>query len=314
MAELIAILEDLPPPTPIAPLTTDVMGQFSFRDLDAGSYTLDVAKSGYTLLQPDPKQEYSAADAPIKLAYGGDQRKVELRLTRLGSIHGRIRDFDGKPAAGVPVQALLRDSLRWQIIEETRTDSNGAYQLDAVVPGSCIVAAGAAIALTSLFETQNSPDGEYAHAFYADSSSPETAATLVVKGGDRLTADFTLNPARRHRIRGKVVIALDKSWPTSVTSTLASKAPTLIARRSSAGESTLIHYNPRDGSFEVDDLLPGLYTISMTARRPSNEADMPRFKPAPKEDFQELAGSVTVVISDSDVEQAGITLELKPFK
>jgi hypothetical protein len=122
----------------------------------------------------------------------------------------------------------------------------------------------------------------------------ERAARILV-GGSEVTADFTLSPEQRRRIRGRVVEQTNGSWPTAVTATLRSVAPTGIERGNFAADNALIRYERRDGTFEISDLLPGAYTISINSRSSTVDAEP-------------IGGSITVVVGDADVEGEVIVL------
>jgi hypothetical protein len=179
-------------------------------------------------------------------------------------------------------------------VAETKSDERGDYRLDDIMPGSYILAAGAALARVPLTETLNSADGEYAFTYYPGSSTPDFTRALVIDGtGRELQADFLLSPERRHHIRGRILVERNGDHPSAVTATLRSTAPTGLLRGNFPSDNALFRYEPRNGTFEVSDLLPGQYTLSISARI---------------DDGAQIDGSTTVTIRDFDVDGEVIAL------
>jgi hypothetical protein len=291
-AEIIAEIEGRSTPSPITPVTTDAAGRFSFRELLADNYTLNVIREGYEL-QAGPNVGSDGSGLSIKMENGADINDLEVRLARRSNVSGYVRSLNGQGARGVPVQLLLPSPRNagapFKVVAETRSGERGEYRLEDIPTGSYILAAGAAIAVAPLTETLNGGEGDYGYTFYPGTSSAEFATRLVLAGKE-VNADFTLSLERRRRIRGRVVERGLPEWPTSVTATLRSITPTGIQRGDPSADNALVRYEPRDGTFEASDLLPGTYTISMRAR--SGTPGQAR----------EIGGSITVTVGDFDVD------------
>ena len=101
---------------------TDGNGDFSFYNLDNGSYTLTPSKTGYTF---SPASR-AASGGPPYHATGND-----FTGTNLSSISGRIIDGAGTPISGVTVADTAGHTAN--------TDVNGNYTLSGIAPGTYTV-------------------------------------------------------------------------------------------------------------------------------------------------------------------------------
>lgn len=73
---------------------------------------------------------------PIQALPGEKIDDIELRMTRPGTIHGRIVTSNGQPMAAVPIQASSIDYLEQQPYRpSTTSDRNGQFTLTFVRPG-----------------------------------------------------------------------------------------------------------------------------------------------------------------------------------
>jgi hypothetical protein len=119
------------PPAPPSVLT-DVRGRFVLVDLAGGQmYEVGASRSGYAPAGPR---------TTVALADGEWRRDVNLRLSRAGSIAGRVIDERGEPMVGTPVQLFFRRMLagRERLVESAvvTTDDRGVYRFALVRPGA----------------------------------------------------------------------------------------------------------------------------------------------------------------------------------
>jgi hypothetical protein len=137
------------PPAGQTPALTNSNGQFLFRALGAGRYSLSAQLGGFVLgsfgqTRPD------GPSAPIRLAEGQRLTDVTIRLWKYGVVTGRVLDEAGEPAIGMSVRVLRRTSaargVQWVPLGQVTTDDRGIYRLGSLVPGEFIVALNAGLA------------------------------------------------------------------------------------------------------------------------------------------------------------------------
>jgi hypothetical protein len=112
-----------------AAVTTDHLGKFAFRNLEAGDYRLVFESDGYVRLRGES----------LKLAAGQSLRDLAVRLTPTGVISGRVVDRSGQPIGNVPVH-LTGDTLARAVV--TRSNDRGEFRFFFVTPGEYRVSAG----------------------------------------------------------------------------------------------------------------------------------------------------------------------------
>ena len=84
---------------------TDAEGRFEFRDLPAGSFTINATKSGYVTVQYGQTRPYESG-RPIELADKQIVANADISMPRGSAISGRILDEFGEPMPDVSVTAL----------------------------------------------------------------------------------------------------------------------------------------------------------------------------------------------------------------
>jgi protocatechuate 3,4-dioxygenase beta subunit len=111
----------------------DAQGRFELRALPAGyPHALEV--------RPE-----ALADAKVKsLEFeAGRVRELEVELLRGAALRGTVRDETGTPVAGADVVAA--ESAIWgfpgEELAETKSDAQGAFALEHVAPGKCLLLA-----------------------------------------------------------------------------------------------------------------------------------------------------------------------------
>jgi protocatechuate 3,4-dioxygenase beta subunit len=191
---------------------TDAKGQFLFRNVPAGSFTLRATiggfgqTSGFSWAGLGPQVGPYLAGGygqrrpggllqPIDVADGEQVADVVITLWQGGSIDGTIRDEAGEPLVDVFVAAARRSSDgRLLNGPSVRTDDRGAYHLGTLVPGDYVIVVpqlqGAMPSATSdaLATTTNRP----LSAKLANSAAPTFTGGIAV-GGSLIGADLPTN-------------------------------------------------------------------------------------------------------------------------
>ncbi len=147
-----------PPPagsvTPLAPATTlgrfpvrvlsDATGQFVFRDLPKGSYTITGSKPGFADSGFGRRSPGETSSQALLLVDGEKRSDVTIPFWKAGSISGTVLDEAGEPAIGVQVRAFRRaivaGRVKYVVIgNTTNTDDRGVYRIASLQAGDYVV-------------------------------------------------------------------------------------------------------------------------------------------------------------------------------
>jgi protocatechuate 3,4-dioxygenase beta subunit len=126
-------------PLALAPraVMTTAGGEFVFRDLPAGRYSITASAFGYA--NNDYPRHF------VDLANSAKPSLVAVRLWKYGSIAGTVVDERGEPVAGVPVSALRRTvdagGISFRREADALSDDRGAYRIAQLSPGSYAIGA-----------------------------------------------------------------------------------------------------------------------------------------------------------------------------
>jgi hypothetical protein len=175
--------------------TTDSTGRHVFSNLPPGEYTVGGAIEGYTIPSPlRPVRVHSKGCAEVALP---------LQLDRV--LSGRISGKDGRPAAGVIVEAVPRRP-RYEnelpfAADSSTTDENGRYELRRLTTGEYYLG----ISLSRTPTLQN----PYTRWFYPGSEDPAAAALVHVSDKPEiLRFDLTVPDPQHDRVISGTVF-----WP-----------------------------------------------------------------------------------------------------
>jgi Carboxypeptidase regulatory-like domain len=181
-------------------------GRFEFKQLNPGKYGLQGAKRGFIPAAYDEHEGFSTA---IVTGTGLDTEHLVLRLSPSAVLSGKILDESGEPVRHASV-SLFREDRQvgvGRIIRSrmARTDDQGAYEFAQLDAGSYFISATAqpwyALHPRSQPDAENLPtsvdqslDAAYPVTYYGDSTEPDDATPIPIRGGDHLQADIHLNP------------------------------------------------------------------------------------------------------------------------
>jgi hypothetical protein len=128
-------------------VVADPQGQFVFRELPPGAYSIDSTAAGYVdgvYGQKRIIQIRRTLDLIRTIQITESDRLVQatIDMFRKGGISGRVVDEAGEPMVGIPLTVLARPT-DWggpvaQIAHNAQTDDRGQYHVD-VVPGDYLV-------------------------------------------------------------------------------------------------------------------------------------------------------------------------------
>jgi hypothetical protein len=224
---------------------TDAEGAFVFRDLAAGGYTVRVERNGY-LLAPD--------DRPpgISVTAGETTSGIRLKMVRAAAISGRVVDADGEPAVGANVR-IVRSAGKKGNEAYATTNDRGEYRAFQVTPGSYTVAVTYMPRAQQMQIRMQSKAAAYPTVYYP--GVPDTSQATVVQvaaGQDLQGIDLQLIRTSGVRIRGVIV-------------TPGGMPPLFVFVSLEPGGLNQVVRDPTKGEFELSNVLPGTYRMTVTA-------------------------------------------------
>jgi protocatechuate 3,4-dioxygenase beta subunit len=239
--------------------TTDKDGHFSFGNLDAGPYTLQVYANGY-VRQTYGQKAQNQPGTPIVLNAGQQKKDVLFEVTPTGTITGRIFDFDNVPLpdADVVLERFSYDGngeRTPQVVQQARTNDLGEYRLFWITPGKYYLRAELTGTMVPPFRNPNQYLGVLedvmSSMYYPGANDLSSASEIEVLPGTQLSAiDLALVRTRVFTVRGRVVSA---NPGTAFVS--------LRPRRQSGPSRTPSASTKPDGTFEIRNVISGSYIL-----------------------------------------------------
>ncbi len=192
-------------------------GKYEFTGLPAGKYSLTGAKRGFISASYEQHDEFSTA---IVTGAGIDTENLVLRLAPDAVITGKVLDEAGDPVRQATVTLYYVDHSsgvdRIHPSRAAQTDDLGEYELTPLRPGTYFLAASGkpwyavhppSAPVSSESNGQETPaidrslDVAYPVTYYPDVTDADTALPIPIRGGERVEADFHLNPVPSLRLR-----------------------------------------------------------------------------------------------------------------
>jgi protocatechuate 3,4-dioxygenase beta subunit len=259
-------------------MTTSEDGRFEFK-VSPGKYALQGAKRGFISAAYDEHEQYSTA---IVTGVGLDTENLVLRLAPSAVLSGKILDELGEPVRHAKVSLYREDRRtgvgRIQNFRSDSTDDQGAYEFASLDAGTYFISAtatpwyalhpvsshrpGAENLATSV---DHALDAAYLITYYGDSTAPDDATPIPIRGGDHLQADIHLNP----------VAALHLLFHLPENNEHGISMPQL-QRPSFDGVDNVQTGGMQQispGLFEINGVAPGRYSVRMPGGGQGNEAN-----------------------------------------
>lgn len=218
---------------------TDASGNFTFENVVPDSYELTAEHAGYRAL---------ADGDGVKILPGVRPDALNLKLTPLGSIAGRILDRDGEPMEGISVSVHRGFSTYPAAV----TDEKGQFRLVELPPGKYrILAQKGNDASPPEIRTDGTVEVNYGNAWYPGVLEAKSAAKVEVRPGSETEGiEIRMVAVPIVRVSGRI-----EGLPAG-----ASDLDLSIAHSNFAGGSLFIHGD----RFEVWRLDPGHYRFSLS--------------------------------------------------
>ncbi len=260
-------------------------GRFEFK-VGQGKYGLQGAKRGFITALYDQHEDYSTA---VVTGSGFDTEHLVLRLAPSALLSGKVLDESGDPVRNAAV-SLYRENRREGVgrilkFRNASTDDQGAYEFAQLDAGTYFISTTASpwYALHprpfSEPDTENPPtalnpslDVAYPVTYYGDSTEPDDASAIPIRGGDHLQADIHVSPVQ----------AIHLIFRAPDNGEHGFSMPVLQKPSFDGMESVRLDWMQQvsPGVFEITGIPPGRYSVRMPGpggnqgQAPANEVDI----------------------------------------
>lgn len=265
-------------------------GRFSFEQLKRGKYWLEAEGHGFAAQRFDEHENFSTA---IAVGPDVDSKGLIFRLLPEAAISGVITDEESEPVEQASVMLIRTgvqdgaDSTRMRA--QSNTDDRGSYHFGHVTPGAYYIVVSArpwyaenrgrfhstdGFAVGQINggsgnsgQTNREFDVVYPITYYPGVTDASSATPILVRAGDKLTADIELTavPSLHMRVRDSDV---DPRQGVGLT-----------ASERVFGNVTIpisLNYNGiAPGEFEISGIAPGEYDLRLQTwgKNPSNREE-----------------------------------------
>jgi len=278
------------PMPPAYRTTSNADGTFIFEDVEPNTYRIFVQRTGYLdffYIQPDGRVALPIA--------AGDRVKVQVKMTAPSFLAGRVTNEDGEPFpdARVSVMRLTRTGNKKQLtaLGPISAGSDGRFSIGRLTAGHYYLAASnpPSLADTNLREIRRgkTADERLVTTYYPSSIDTAGATLIDLRSETELNGlDIRLRRARVFHIAGRVAQASGGTVSNASISLIRPGVTDVMEMQSNANRIF-----PIDGAFQVNGLLPGVYTFRGSAGT-----------------NRQLQGHQSIVLSDRDLDDVVLTL------
>ena len=251
-------------------------GRFQFNQLYRGKFSLHCAKRGFISSDYLAHEQYSTA---IVTGAGIDTEHLTFRIAPYAILSGKVLDEAGDPVRDATV-SLFRENhnlgeSRIMRFRSASTDDLGAYEFANLNAGTYFLSVRAtpwyAVHPASsrktnensaTFEVDPSLDVAYPITYYADSTEPDDATPIPLRGGDHPEVEIHLNPVPALHLQFQIPGDPSRGYAVPML-----EQPSFDGLESVP--NVLVH-QVSQGSFEITGVAPGHYTARIPA--PSGSA------------------------------------------
>lgn len=265
-------------------IKTDKDGGFSFLQVPAGNYSVIATHPGY--LTNRLAQQTISAGASIA-------SDLKLFLVPQSVLAGRVT-AEGKPISNAVVTAnqitLVDGQRKLAIVKRATTNDLGGFRIFGLYPGSYYVSASSHTSQTDSPDDPDQANEEFATTFFSNAPFfPDAAPIDLKEGTERSDVDIALFRTHLWSLHGTVVLPQSGSlFGGSIALQPRDPVLSLKQRERTSG------VNPRNGSFQIEGVAPGRYTLVANGEAAG----------------MHYSAALPVDVGNADVE--GVTVSLSP--
>ena len=232
------------------PLTTvtDADGRYEFRGVAAGAYEVELQLKGYAV--HDRPAAVNPSDGLLTLRAGQQLKDIDFKLTRGASIHGQIIDQQGQPITGAMVAAVSPGNAGGPLMNRgssAMSDDRGNYVVTDLAEGNYLL-----VATVNPLTWSNAVRVPSRETYYPGTTRRDESPLVKLGPAEVLRdVDIMVAPFELVRLTGQVLRGGNTGAVEGV----------LLA----TGASVRTLKISEEGVFEITDIAPGRYTISVRA-------------------------------------------------
>lgn len=247
--------------------TTGMDGHFHIEGILPGRYRLFAERTGF--LEVD-KHHRRTEGRLLTLSAAQELKEIFIHLQAAAVLTGRVTDEDGDPLPDAQVavhrQTYVSGRSHWEQVGGERTSDLGEYRIAGLPAGSYFVSVTPPPSFKNLIEersdTRNQPASganekptvsyAYMTTYYPGTKDRSQATAIQLRIGDDFPLDLSLTPGPSVSIRGSVA-------------NVPQGASAMVTLQSCDFGLTFNGAEVRkDGSFEIRDVSPGMYSVVAT--------------------------------------------------
>jgi protocatechuate 3,4-dioxygenase beta subunit len=285
--------------------TTDAQGMFEFTALPAGSYRLSAQPGQYSAaylgMAYGAKKPSSPGSSdpglPIDLADGQVFDKATIVLPRGAVITGRVTDDNGESLARVQVYTVMYlpgSSRGIRTGGNAQTDDLGQFRIFGLTPGDYLVAAEARgntfVAPNAPPESEDDKIG-FMTTYYptaADEAGAQRVRTRT--GAETPGVEIRMVSGRLFHVTGMVIDSSGRGT---------ARVNGNLMKRTAGGSSSSFGFNTDEqGHFQMRNIPPGTYRLTVRQQNPPNAARNPDGSFAEPGEFASLPMTISADVDD----------------
>jgi protocatechuate 3,4-dioxygenase beta subunit len=242
---------------------TNADGRFALKSIEPGPYRLYVSRVGF-VSEGYGQRTPDAPGAVLTLHAGQQLKDLQFRLIPAGVISGKTYDDDGEPLPDVQVGAVRQVYSQGKRSRTSATTAStndlGEYRLFGLSPGRYFVSCVYPRWNRSGVEV-DSGDAEtegYAKLYYPGTADVAKAGAIAIKAGEEVSStDILMRKVPVHQVRGSVYNQITHKPGVGVMLFLLPETT-----NHEWDYTTQATVQKPDGSFVIQEVLPGSYTLS----------------------------------------------------
>jgi protocatechuate 3,4-dioxygenase beta subunit len=267
-ARVTFIFQQSPPPNIVTYVNADQSGHATFRDLAAGTYSVNAQRDGYI------NNIQATFNQSMKITADKKTFSVDVTLTRGATLAGHVLDPNGVPIARADITLAAmsyrngRPTIaRAGLTGSSQTNDRGEYRLIGLAPGDYYVQVdlrpGGEQLVTGVW------DDFPRVTFYPGVVDPKRAAKITIGGSQDLASiDMKIPVVTSYKISGSVINSVPGgrtfngqvnreigSYYLGSTDTDSLQDPILIESRLTPSK------NPEESIFEISGIMPGTWYL-----------------------------------------------------